>query len=179
MRSFLDAKAMAKALKHNLAELDVQVTHSQALELVAGQFGLKNWNVLAARIAESPSQAPLAFTHTAPILRIFDADKAKQFYLEFLGFGLDWEHRFGDNFPLYMQVSRAGLILHLSEHHGDASPGSTVFVTTRGLDGFQQALAAQDYTYMKPGIEALDWGRVMTVTDPFSNRIKFCESTDD
>jgi catechol 2,3-dioxygenase-like lactoylglutathione lyase family enzyme len=39
-----------------------------------------------------------------PILRIFSVDKAKEFYLDFLGFKLDWEHRFGDNFPLYAQV---------------------------------------------------------------------------
>jgi hypothetical protein len=41
-----------------------------------------------------------------PILRIFDEAKAREFYVEFLGFKIDWEHRFGENSPLYMQVSR-------------------------------------------------------------------------
>ncbi len=41
-----------------------------------------------------------------PILRIFDEAKAREFYVDFLGFSVDWEHRFGDNFPQYMQVSR-------------------------------------------------------------------------
>lgn len=126
-------------------------------------------------VANNPA---VSFKQTAPVLRIFDTHKAKEFYLEFLGFNLDWEHRFGDNFPLYCQVSRAGLVLHLSEHHGDASPGANVFVTIEGIIAYQQELAAKDYTYMKPGIEALDWGNVMTVTDPFSNRIKFCEHTE-
>jgi hypothetical protein len=58
-----------------------------------------------------------------PILRIFDEPKAKNFYLGFLGFGLDWEHRFEPGMPLYAQISRTGCIIHLSEHHGDASPG--------------------------------------------------------
>jgi hypothetical protein len=31
-----------------------------------------------------------------------------------------------------MQISRDGLTLHLSEHVGDACPGSTVFVRMRG-----------------------------------------------
>ncbi|WHZ16958.1 MAG: Glyoxalase family protein [Nitrospira sp.] len=57
-----------------------------------------------------------------PILRIFDEAKAKEFHLDFLGFTLDWEHRFEAGLPLYMQVSRDGCILHLSEHHGDGSP---------------------------------------------------------
>lgn len=38
-------------------------------------------------------------------------------------FRVDWEHRFEPGFPLYLQVSRDGLVLHLSEHHGDGSPG--------------------------------------------------------
>lgn len=115
------------------------------------------------------------FERTCPVLRIFDEALARDFYLDFLGFGLDWEHRFGPNFPLYAQVSRAGLILHLSGHHGDASPGAAVFVTTRGVDAYRDALVAKDDKHMKPGIEEQPWGRVMSVTDPFGNRIHFCE----
>ncbi|AIM22584.1 glyoxalase/bleomycin resistance protein/dioxygenase [Serratia sp. SCBI] len=62
-----------------------------------------------------------------PILRIFSVDKAKEFYLDFLGFTLAWEHRFSEDLPLYMQVTRAGLTLHLSEHYGDSTPGAAIF----------------------------------------------------
>ena len=79
---------------------------------------------------------PIQIQQTIPILRIFDVAKAREFYLDFLGFNIDWEHRFEDGFPLYMQVSRAGMTLHLSEHHGDACPGSTVFAWMHGLDEF-------------------------------------------
>jgi hypothetical protein len=175
MRTFLDAKVMAKALKTALERQQVGISHSQALELVASEFGCESWNVLAAKIGHSTRAEPVAFVRAVPILRIFDESKAKDFYLGFLGFKLDWQHRFGDNFPLYAQVSRSGLSLHLSEHHGDASPGSTVFVAMRGVREYQSELTRKDYTYMKPGIEELDWGMVMSVTDPFSNRIRFCE----
>lgn len=110
-----------------------------------------------------------------PILRIFSVDKAKEFYVDFLGFTLDWEHRFGDDFPLYAQVSRSGLVLHLSEHHGDATPGSTVFVPVQDIDSLHRELAAKSYRYAKPGIEDLDWGRQLQVADPFGNRLRFCE----
>src|SRR5687768_18025800 len=65
-----------------------------------------------------------SFGKTTPILRIFDEAKAREFYVDFLGFKVDWEHRFEAGLPLYMQVSRDQCILHLSEHHGDCSPGS-------------------------------------------------------
>ena len=112
-----------------------------------------------------------------PIIRIFSEDKAKEFYLDFLGFKLDWEHRFEANFPLYVQVSRSGLTLHLSEHHGDATPGSTVFVRMEDIDVLHRELTAKNYAYAKPAIQDLPWGRVMEVADPFGNRIRFCEAT--
>jgi glyoxalase superfamily protein len=37
-----------------------------------------------------------------PILRIFDVDRAREFYVDWLGFQVDWEHRFDDDAPLYM-----------------------------------------------------------------------------
>lgn len=117
----------------------------------------------------------IALERIFPILRMFDEAKAREFYIDFLGFEVEWEHRFGENFPLYMQVSRAGMGLHLSGHHGDATPGSNIFVTMHGVHAFQRELAAKDHRYMKPGVEELPWGDVMEVTDPFGNRIRFCE----
>jgi hypothetical protein len=61
----------------------------------------------------------VAFQKRIPILRIIDVEKAKEFYVGFLGFTVDWEHHFEENTPAYLKVSRDGLVLHLSEHHGD------------------------------------------------------------
>jgi hypothetical protein len=90
---------------------------------------------------------------TIPILRIFDEDKAKEFYLRFLGMNLDWEHRFGVNFPIYMQVSKGNLVFHLSEHSGDCTPGSKVFVNVGDLDSLYQEITSKPYKYSKPAIE--------------------------
>jgi hypothetical protein len=113
--------------------------------------------------------------HVVPILRIFSIEKAKEFYLGFLGFSWDWEHRYGDNFPLYAQVSRGGLAFHLSEHHGDGSPGAAVIVTMHGIEDFHRELAARDYRYDKPGLEKQPWARTVTVHDPFGNKLIFSE----
>jgi len=113
---------------------------------------------------------------TIPILRIFDVAKAREFYVGFLGFTVDWEHRFDDKAPLYMQVSRGALVLHLSEHHGDACPGSTVFVRMRGIDDYHREIMAKGYGYMRPGVDVAPWNaKVMEVIDPFGNRIRFNE----
>ena len=111
-----------------------------------------------------------------PILRIFDVPKAIEFYVGFLGFRVDWEHRFEPGAPVYMQVSRGDLVLHLTEHHGDCCPGSTVFVRTAGLEPLHRALIATGYRHMRPGLETAPWNaRVMEVTDPFGNRLRFSQ----
>jgi uncharacterized glyoxalase superfamily protein PhnB len=111
-----------------------------------------------------------------PVLRIFDEAKAREFYLGFLGFKVDWEHRFEDGLPLYLQISRGDLVLHLSEHHGDCCPGACVYVRTTGLADFHGEISARGYRYNRPGIEATPWGsRLMEVTDPFNNRLRFDE----
>lgn len=175
MQNTPDPKTMAKVLRTSLIKRKVEISHSAALEIVAAQFGLESWNILAATAKDVTAPQDINFQGTKPIMRIFDEAKAKEFYCGFLGFELDWEHRFGENFPLYAQVSRAGLALHLSGHHGDASPGSTIVVVTEGLHAYRQELAGREYMFNKPGLEDLPWGLVMTVTDPFSNRIRFTQ----
>jgi len=119
---------------------------------------------------------PIEVQQTIPILRIFDEARAREFYIDFLGFTVDWEHRFEPGMPLYMQASRAGLTLHLSEHHGDACPGSTLFVWMQGLDDFHREITARDYGDLRPGVERTFYGaRCMEAIDPFGNRIRFNE----
>jgi len=119
----------------------------------------------------------IEFRETVPLLRIFDVAKATEFYVGFLGFQIDWQHRFDDHAPVYMQVSRAGLVLHLTEHHGDSCPGSTVFVRMGGIEEFHREISAKGYGFMRPGVEKTFHESLgMEVIDPFDNKIRFDES---
>lgn len=80
----------------------------------------------------------ITFSPAIPILRIFSVDKAKEFYLDFLGFTLEWEHRFSADLPLYMQVSRAGLTLHL---RGEAAFGLAFIATACAFNAGQSGNA--------------------------------------
>lgn len=118
----------------------------------------------------------IAFGEVTPILRVLDVAKADEFYLGFLGFAVDWDHRFDDDAPLYRQISRGGLRLHLSEHHGDGTPGAHVRIAMCGVAEFQKELAEKAYRYMRPGLDRTSWSTVETgVIDPFGNRLRFWE----
>ncbi|KEQ25999.1 glyoxalase superfamily protein [Paenibacillus tyrfis] len=123
------------------------------------------------------SDMSYALKSVTPILRIFDETKAIAFYVDYLGFQIDWEHRFEANLPLYMQISLGACTLHLSEHHGDCCPGAAVRIGAENLEAFHAELGAKDYKYAKPGLETTPWDtRELTVTDPFGNRLIFFEA---
>jgi hypothetical protein len=157
----------------------VILARSASGHLLAAMVGSAPANDCA-RQAEAVLSDAIEFLEITPILRIFDIAKADEFYLGFLGFSLDWEHRFDDNAPLYRQVSRGGLVLHLSEHHGDGSPGAHLRIRIRGIEAFHREISAKGYPYMGPGLETSPWNtREVGVIDPFSNHISFYEPLDE
>lgn len=113
------------------------------------------------------------FGQPTPILRFFDEDKMREFYVGFLGFKIDWEHRFEPDMPLYAQLSRGHCVLHVSEHHGDGTPGSAIRIPTDDLDAYHAELTAKRYKYYRPGIQEQPWGRDMTVQDGAGNKLTF------
>jgi catechol 2,3-dioxygenase-like lactoylglutathione lyase family enzyme len=114
-------------------------------------------------------------TSVIPILRMYDVEATTRFYVEYLGCSLDWQAGEGDQ-PVYLQVSRGELRLHLSSHHDDGTPGTAVLVMTPDLDGLHAELHERGYPFLNPGIEpGPSGGREMQLIDPASNRIRFYE----
>lgn len=109
------------------------------------------------------------FQSAIPVLRIYDVAKALEFYVDFLGFSLDWDHRFAPDLPFYGQVSRAGAALHLSEHHGDGTPGTVVYLRTVNARAFFAELAAKQARFARPSADCDE----ATLTDPFGNMLRF------
>lgn len=118
------------------------------------------------------------FGAPTPILRIFDEAKAREFYVDFLGFTVEFEHRFEPDMPLYMGLRREGCELHLSEHHGDCSPGARIRIPATDLKAYAASLRAKNYAFARPGEPQLaPWGEIdLTLGDPFGNRLTFFET---
>ena len=111
-----------------------------------------------------------------PMLRIFDYNKAIEFYIDWLGFKINFEHTFHEGAPKYIEVERDGIIFHLSEHHGDGTPGTHVFIWCDGVKDYHTELINKKYKYNRPGIEETFYGALaFTVNDPFNNKISFNE----
>lgn len=57
MPTIHDAKSMARAMESALRAKNVLLTHGECLDIVARQFGLKDWNVLSAQAKRSATSA--------------------------------------------------------------------------------------------------------------------------
>ncbi|MFT3681010.1 MAG: glyoxalase superfamily protein [Ferruginibacter sp.] len=111
-----------------------------------------------------------------PVLRIFDVAKAKEFYIGWLGFEIEWEHQFEPNAPYYIGIKKDNIQFHLSEHYGDATPGSKVFIICSEIEKFYAELQTRPYKYYRPGLEKTFYGALcIDVADPFGNRLSFNE----
>ncbi|KMQ64732.1 bleomycin resistance protein [Chryseobacterium angstadtii] len=115
-----------------------------------------------------------------PVLRIFDYQKAVEFYVDWLGFEVMWEHYFHENAPAYMEVKKGNMVFHLSEHHGDGTPGSRVFIWGEEVAEYHKELIDKQYAYNRPGLEKTFYDAVsFAVDDPFGNKIIFNEEFDE
>ncbi len=109
-----------------------------------------------------------------PLFRVFDQKLARAFYCDWLGFKVDWEHRFSPTAPLYTQISRDAVVIHLTEHYGDCSPAAKAFVHIDDVEALHRELHSRPNPNMNPGVEEAPWNaKTMEVTDPFGNRICF------
>jgi catechol 2,3-dioxygenase-like lactoylglutathione lyase family enzyme len=126
----------------------------------------------------SPSTAAsetIQMTSVVPILRMYDVPATIRFYVDYLGCSLDWQDGEGDR-PVYLQVSRDDMMLHLSSHHDDGTPGTVVLVEVGNIDALHAELHKRGYPFLNPGIGRGPGNvREMQLIDPASNRIRFYE----
>lgn len=108
-----------------------------------------------------------------PQLRITQEERSKGFYLDALGFKLDWEHRFEPGFPVFMQISRAGQTIFLTEHAGECQAGGAIYFMVPDADALLIEFRSKG---VQPSSDIADtpWGtREFVLTDPDGNRLRF------
>ena len=86
----------------------------------------------------------MKFGSIVPLLRMFDIPATRAFYIDYLGFSIDFEHRFEPDLP------RSGCRLHLTQHHGDCCPGSAVRIHCDDILGTHAELAGKGYNFLRP-----------------------------
>jgi uncharacterized glyoxalase superfamily protein PhnB len=108
---------------------------------------------------------------TVPILHIEGYEEAKAYYVDWLGFRIDWEFRFEPSYPVYMQVSRDGLVLHLSQHEGDNPAGVMCHADVDDLDALVTEWKARRPDFTQE-VQMTPWNaKHISLKDPFGNTL--------
>ncbi|NPC55679.1 VOC family protein [Caenimonas sp. S4] len=108
-----------------------------------------------------------------PQLRITSARDSLPFYLQGLGFVIDWQHQFEPGSPLFLQLTRACQTIFLTEHTGDCQVGGAVYFIVPDVDDCYRDFTARGFAKTAPPADT-SWGsREMVIVDPDGNRLRF------
>lgn len=109
-----------------------------------------------------------------PTLRMTDEARSRAFYVDGLGFHVDWTHRFEPDLPALLQLSRDGIIFYLSQHVMDCAVGGLLHLFVDRVDDWHAALRRHGIAIELPPTDQ-PWGlREMHVIDPDGNRLRIC-----
>jgi hypothetical protein len=109
-----------------------------------------------------------------PVLRITSYERSKAFYVDGLGFTIDWEHRCKPACPVFMQLTRDAMTIDLSQHTGDCSTAGSSCSMSPNVDEWYDELQAKFVSVHEPPNESLQVLRDMTLIDPDDNTIRIC-----
>ena len=112
-----------------------------------------------------------------PTFRVRDASAAEAFYCDKLGFKTSWEYDPGDGYPVFVEVVRDNVALHLSEHEGDGPEGISIYVNVADARALYGDVLAAGAEVPEPPQEA-EWGEIVfSLIDPDGNTLRFGSPT--
>ena len=124
-----------------------------------------------------PNAAPdVDFGSAIPVMQVFDFERARAFYIDYLGFDVEWAHRYDPEAPLYVQIARGAMRLHLTEELGQSASGASACVPVTQLSRLHNELKKKNTPFDTPDLEEIEGGgRALVLTDPFGNRLRLHE----
>ncbi len=109
-----------------------------------------------------------------PALRITNYERSRKYYVEVLGFVVDWEHRFAPQMPVFMSLTRDGMQIYLTQHKGDCQVGGLVHFIISDVDQWYNEFRKHGAVVAEAPNSDLGF-KNMTIVDPDGNQLRFME----
>ena len=128
---------------------------------------------------ESQTMNPFKIGSSIPVLKMLDEEKTRRFYMDFLGYKIDWEHRFepvSSNSPLYMQIRSGESVLHLNGHADSDAPVTEVRIPVKELKAYCDYLREKSQGSERPEVVDPRYSgenQDMNIYDPSGNLLVF------
>jgi len=95
---------------------------------------------------ENPERAPVTFRNVTPVLRISDLEASLRYYVEVLGFRMDWQDKDGSSFASVTR-DRCNLFLSVGDQ---GNPGSWMWIGVSDVDALNEELVARGARVRQP-----------------------------
>ena len=116
----------------------------------------------------------MQFHAPVPILRSFDEGKAREFYIDWLGFEVDWSIASSPARRSTCRCRAAAAYSTSASTTATARPGRAIRIQVDELEAFHAELQTRPYKNYRPGLQDQEWGaREMTVQDGAGNKLIF------
>lgn len=112
-----------------------------------------------------------------PVFQIADYAQAIAFYVDWLGFSIDWEDRPASG-AYYVQISRGSIVLHLTTYKHESNIGSRAIAEFTGMLSFHRLLLQKKSNFPAPLLQKTTWNdKVMQLElfDPSGNCLVLTE----
>jgi catechol 2,3-dioxygenase-like lactoylglutathione lyase family enzyme len=112
-----------------------------------------------------------------PVFQVTDYAQAVAFYVDWLGFSIDWEDRPASG-GHYFQVSRGPIVLHLTTYAHESCVGARALAEFNGLLAFHRVLQRRETAFPTPPLVRTTWNdKVMQLElfDPAGNCLVLAE----
>src|SRR3989442_5926837 len=107
-----------------------------------------------------------------PQLRVTNWKRTRAFYVDGLGFTVDWEHRFEPGLPVFAQLTRDSLSLFLTEHTGDCQPGGAAYLVLDDVDALLREIGGRGITPAEAAGDTEWHARATTGVAPHLNELR-------
>ncbi|GAB3674248.1 hypothetical protein GCM10027594_35410 [Hymenobacter agri] len=113
-----------------------------------------------------------------PVFQMTDYPQTLAFYVDWLGFSIDWEDGPATDGARYLQISRSSIVLHLTTARHESCAGSRAIAEFSGLLAFHRLLQQKQSGFPMPELQKTSWhDRVMQLElfDPAGNCLVLAE----
>ena len=112
-----------------------------------------------------------------PVFQIADRAQALAFYVDWLGFSIDWAEN-PTSSSYYIQVSRGSILLHLTNYAHESTAGSKAMAEFTGLPAFYRLLSQKSSSFPVPQLQKANWNdkvMLLELRDPAGNCLVLAE----
>jgi len=122
--------------------------------------------------AQEKTMTTAKVTQCIPALQSNDAAASFAFYQSALGFQKNWEHRYAEGLPLFIEMSIEGMTVFITEHENESAFGSELYFYVEEIDALAASIKEKGIPFEVEPYDTPYGTREFNLKDPDGNKLR-------